>query len=220
MCKRVLLIGLLVVGIALLSGCDLLDEIIDSITGGGTPGSGIPGGGTTTPGGITSVSISYHLDATISERPMPTYTPTTSPGSVVTVIEPKTGTYDATTRTFKANWDNQVGNYSNTYLEVRLNATEEYVEYYYMRQTQSNVWFAWTFVNEIRGYDILNLNHETDNPRIYEVQGTDAHIPIDLLTYKGWSTAGGDIDNPLEWVNSHADIIPSINNKITISVYR
>jgi len=213
--KKLLFIGLLVVGIALLSGCDLLDGIIDSITG-GTPGGG------TTPGAITSVSIEYTLAATISERSMPTYPVTTAPGSVVTVIAAKTGTYDATTRTFKANWDNQVGNYSNTYMEVRLNATEEYVEYYYVRQTQSKVWFSWTFVNEIRGYDILNLNHETDNPRIYEVDGTDAHIPIDLLTYKGWAreSEGYSASNPIEWVNSHADIIPDINNIITIKVYR
>ena len=212
------MIGLLVVGVALLSGCDLLDEILDAIV----PGGGGTGGGTTTPGAITSVAISYHLDATISERVMPSYPVSTSPGSIVTVIEPKTGSYDATTKTFTATWDNQVGNYSNTYLEVQLNATEEYVEYYYMRQTQSNVWYAWTFVNEIRGIHILNLNHETDNPRIYEVQGTDAHIPIDLLTYKGWAreSEGYSASNPIEWVNSHADIIPSINNRITIEVYR
>lgn len=222
--KRLLLVGLLVAGVAILSGCDLLDQIIGAIPGGGTPGGGTPPpvGGTPSPGTVTSVGISYHLDAMISERPMPTYTPTTSPGSIVTVIEPKTGDYDPQSKTFRATWDNQVGNYSNTYLEVQLNATEEYVESYYMRQTQSNVWFAWTFVNEIRGIHILNLNHETDNPRIYEVQGTDAHIPIDLLTYKGWAreSEGYSDLNPIEWVNSHADIIPSINNRITIEVYR
>lgn len=36
--KRLLLIGLLVVGVALLSGCELLDELIDQIAGGGTTG--------------------------------------------------------------------------------------------------------------------------------------------------------------------------------------
>ena len=217
--KRVLLIGLLVVGVALLSGCEILDNIVGGITGGGTTP---PGGGTTTPAPVTSVSISYTLAATISERVMPTYPVTTKEDSIVTVIGPKTGTYNPTTKTFTATWDNQVGDFSNTYMEVQLNATEEYVESYYVRQTQSNVWFAWTFVNEIRGIHILNLNHETDNPRIYEVQGTDAHIPIDLLTYKGWAreSEGYSASNPIEWVNSHTDIIPNINNKITISVYR
>jgi hypothetical protein len=38
MSKRVLLIGLLVIGVALLSGCEVLDQII--------------GGGTTSPGGV------------------------------------------------------------------------------------------------------------------------------------------------------------------------
>ena|GEM_PF-5265649 len=42
--KRLLFIGLLVVGIALLSGCELLDRIIDEISGGGTPGNGTVGG--------------------------------------------------------------------------------------------------------------------------------------------------------------------------------
>ena len=201
------------VGVALLSGCELLDDIIDSITGGGSPG-----GGTT--GGITSVGISYHLDATISERSMPTYPVTTSPGSVVTVIEPKTGTYDPITRIFTANWNNQVGNYSNTYLELQLNETEEYVEYITMRQTQSNVWWAWTFVNEIRAIHILDrYGSETNNPRTYEVDGVQVQDIVELLTYKGWSTAGGNINNPLEWINSKGDIIPSLNNVITIEVY-
>lgn len=43
--KKQLLMGLLVVGIALLSGCDLLDQIIDGITGGGTAGGGTTGTG-------------------------------------------------------------------------------------------------------------------------------------------------------------------------------
>lgn len=216
--KKLVLVGLLVVCVALLSGCELLDQIIDSITGGGTPG-----GGTTTPGGITSVSISYHLDATISERAMPTYPVTTRAGSVVTVIEPKTGTYYPDTKTFKANWDNQVGNYSNTYLEVTLNATEEYVESFYMRQTQSNVWFAWTFVNEIRGIHVLDrYGSATDNPRTYEVDGVQVQDIVELLTYKGWAreSEGYSEANPIEWINSKADIIPSLNNVITITVYR
>jgi hypothetical protein len=212
--KKLWLIGLLVIGVALLSGCELLDQIIGSITGD-------PGGGATSPGAITSVSIEYTLAATISEKPMPTYPVTTAPGSVVTVIAAKTGTYNSATRTFTASWDNQVGNYSNTYMEVQLNATEEYVESFYMRQTQSNVWFAWTFVNEIRAIHILDrYGSETDNPRTYEVDGVQVQDIVELLTYKGWSTAGGDINNPLEWINSHADIIPDINNTITIKVYR
>ena len=209
--KKLLFIGLLVVGIALLSGCEVLDRIIGTITGGGTPG------------GVVKVAISYNLEATVSERIMPTYPVTTSQETVMAAFQPSGGTYNATTKTFTATWDGQTGGqYSNTYLEIRLNDTEEYVEYYYARQTQSNVWFAWTYVDEIRGINVLNLNHETDNPRIYQVTGTAAHIPIELLTYKRWAreSEGYDEANPIEWINSKADIIPSLNNVITITVYR
>jgi len=217
--KRLLLIGLLVIGVALLSGCELLDQIFGMFTGAGTP----DGGGTTSPGSVTKVAISYNLEATVSEKPMPTSPVTTSQETVIASFQPSGGTYNATTKTFTATWDGQTGGqYSNTYLEVRLNDTEEYVEYYYARQTQSNVWFAWTYVDEIRGINVLNLNHETDNPRIYQVTGIAAHIPIDLLTYKRWAreSEGYGLSNPIEWINSRADIIPSIDNIITITVYR
>ena len=216
--KKLLFIGLLAIGVAMLSGCDLLDQIIDSITGGTTPG-----GGTTTPGAITSVSISYSLDAAISERLMPTRPVDTKEGSIVAASGSRTGSYNADTKTFTATWDNAVGNFSNTYMEVQLNATEEYVESFYMRQTQSNVWFAWTFVNEIRGIHVLDrYGSATDNPRIYEVDGVQVQDIVELLTYKGWAreSEGYNITNPIEWVNSHADIIPSNNNVITITVYR
>ena len=216
--KRLLFIGLLMVGIALLSGCDLLDEIIDSITG------GTPGGGTTTPGAITSVSISYSLDATISERLMPTRPVDTKEGLIVATSGARTGSYNANTKTFTAtSWDNAVGGFSNTYMEVQLNATEEYVESFYMRQTQSNVWFAWTYVNEIRGIHVLDrYGSATDNPRTYEVDGVQVQDIVELLTYKAWAreSEGYGAANPIEWINSKADIIPSLNNVITITVYR
>ena len=216
--KRLLLISLLAVAVALLSGCDLMDQLIDSITG-GTP----PGGGTITPGAVTSVKIEYTLAATISEKLMPAYPITTKEGSVVTVIGPRTGNYDPTTRTFTATWDDAVGNFSNTYMQVQLNETEEYVESFYMRQTQSNVWLAWTFVNEIRGIHVLDrYGSETDNPRTYEVDGVQVQDIVELLTYKGWAreSEGYSASNPIEWINSRADILPSLDNIITITVYR
>jgi hypothetical protein len=136
----------------------------------------------------------------------------------VATFQPYSGNYDPDTKTFTANWDNQTGGeYSNTYLEMRLNATEEYVDYFYARQTQSNVWFAWTFVNEIRGMHVLNSYYSTDRKsRFYIVDGTDAHVIIDLLSHKAWSNSNGSATSPVDWVNSHNDIIPSIDNVITI----
>lgn len=225
MTRRIVLIGLLVVGVALLSGCDLLDQILDAISGITNPG-GTPGGGTTTPtGGITSVGITYHFDVTLSERadPPPLTGPavTTRASSIGLTIEPKAGTYDPSTRIFKANWDHQVGDYSNTYLELQLNTTEEYVEYIIMRQTQSNVWFAWTFVNEIHAIHILDrYGSAADNPRTYEVDGVQVQDIVEQLAYKTWSTTSGSSTNPLDFINSKADIIPSLSNIITITVYR
>ncbi|MFC2099573.1 hypothetical protein ACFLSF_01920 [Candidatus Bipolaricaulota bacterium] len=220
--KKLLLVGLLVVGVAILSGCDLLDQIIAAIGGGGP---GTPGGGTTSPGVITSVAITYHLNVTLSERdiyPKPSGpSVTTSASSVGMTTGPRPGSYDPVTRKFTASWNNAVGDYSNTHLELQLNETEEYVEYIAMRQTQSNVWFAWTFVNEIRAIHILDrYGSATDNPRTYEVDGVQVQDIVELLVYKGWSTASGNINDPIEWINSKADIIPSLDNIITIEVYR
>jgi len=204
-----------VVVVAMLSGCDLLDQIIDSITGGGTPP---PGGGTTGTGAITSVSISYNLAATLYEQIMPTYPVTTKASSVVMdFYRPYGGIYYPDTKTFVNNWDNQVGDFSNTDLEVRLNAAEDAIEYFYAQQTQANVW-AWTFVNEIRGYNIP-YSHTDGNSRYFILTGTNVHMNIDHLIYKGWSREGEGYyskSNPIEWVESDYDIIPSSNNTITI----
>jgi len=201
-----LLIGLLVVGVAMLSGCEILDNIISGITGGGTTP---PGGGTTGPGAVTSVSISYNLAATLYEQIMPTYPVTTKQSSVVMdFYRPYGGHYDADHRKFTNNWDNQLGDFKDTDLEVRLNAAEDAIEYFYAQQTQENVW-SWTFVNEIRGY----------NMRYFILKGTNVHMNIDHLIYKGWAREDEgyySVSNPIEWVESDYDIIPNINNTITI----
>ena len=209
------MIGLLVVVAALLSGCDLLDQILDGINGGGTPGGGA----------VTSVSISYDLAVTLSERREPTYPVDASEGTVVMdFFRLYGGTYDAATRTFTNNWDNQIGDFSNTSLEVRLNAAEDAIEYFYARQTQENVWGAWTFVNEIRGYNIP-YSHTDEGSRYFIVTGTDAHLTLDRMTYKGWSAAseGFSASSPSVWayldyvvIPNVDDVIPASSNSITI----
>jgi hypothetical protein len=219
--KRLLLLGVLAIGVALLGGCELLDQITGDIPGGGTPGTGT----------VTSVSVNYNFEVTMSERLMPTYPVTTSERTVVMeFFRPYGGTYDAATRTFTNTWDDQVGGFSNTYLEVRLNAAEDTIEYFYARQTQENVWGAWTFVNEIRGYNIPYSY--TDSPsaggaRYFAVTGTDAHLSLDRMIYKGWTPAreGYSASNPNEWASldyvvipNVDDVIPASTNNITIQV--
>ncbi|MBN1857875.1 hypothetical protein JW848_01580 [Candidatus Bipolaricaulota bacterium] len=213
--RRVLFIGLLVIGVALLSGCDLLDRIIGAI-----PGTGDPGGGA-----VTSVSISYDLAVTLSERREPTYPVETDESTVIMdFFRPYGGTYDAATRTFTNNWDNQVGDFSNTYLEVRLNAAEDAIEYFYARQTQESVWGAWTFANEIRGYDIP-YSHTDEGSRYFIATGTDAHLALDRMIYKGWTPAreGFSASSPNTWayldyvvIPNVDDVIPAGSNNITI----
>jgi len=227
---RLLTAGVLVMCVAILSGCDLLDQIIAAIPGGPVPGDGgtpPPGGGTTSPGTVTSVSIDYNFEVTLSERLMPTYPVTTSESTVVMeFFRPYGGTYNATTRTFTITWDDQVGDFSNTYLEVRLNAAEDTIEYFYARQTQENVWGAWTFVNEIRGYNIP-YSYADGGSRYFVVTGTDAHLSIDRMVYKGWTPAreGFTASNPNEWANldyvvnpNVDDVIPASGNQISIQI--
>ena len=213
--KRLLLLGVFVIGVALLGGCELLDQITGDIPGGGTP----------TTGTVTSVSISYSLAVTLSEKLMPTYPVTTSESTVVMdFYRPYGGTYDSGTRTFTNDWDDQVGDFSDTDLVVRLNAAEDAIEYFYARQTQENVWGAWTFVNEIRGYNIP-YSHTDGGSRYFVVTGTDAHLSLDRMIYKGVTreSEGYSIANPNEWayldtvVNPNIDdIIPASGNTITI----
>ena len=103
--KRLLFIGLLIVGIALLSGCELLDQIIDAIDGGGTPGGGItygePSGGE-----IIKVHVLFGFEATISEQLSPDAPITTYEGRITASVQPDTGTYNKATKTFTADsWD-------------------------------------------------------------------------------------------------------------------
>jgi hypothetical protein len=179
-----MIVGLCVVGVALLAGCDWLDQIIGSITGGGSGSGGI----------VVSGRMEFHLAATISDQDGSSYS-----GIVGTVFYSSGGAYDPVTRTFTATWDG--GDFSNTYFEARLNATEEYIEYFYARQTRSGVYGAWTYVHEIRGYNIL-YSYTDGNSRYFIVDGSDAHVIVDQLTYKAWSQQLGSAQNPVEWVSS------------------
>jgi len=228
--KKLLLIGLLVVGLALLSGCELLDQILDAIAGGGTPGGGIsygePSGGE-----IVDAHITYWLMVTISEKDWPDRPITTRVGPISAGFQPDTtatfqpdpGTYDKTTKTFTATWDGH-DDFSNTYLEVRLSDTEEYVAHFHVRQTQSNipslVGNVWTRVDELRGYNIQHSHWSEDRrSRYYEVLGVGTGS-FDLLTHEAWVydlELGSTFLS--QWVsNSAHDIIADPGNQIYIQV--
>ena len=200
--RRLLLVGLLVVSVAMLSGCDLIDQIIDAITGGGTPG----GGGT---GGVPiSGRMEFHLSATIQSDDG-----TSMVAPVGTIFYSGAGNYNATTRTFTATWDG--GDFSNTRFEAKVNPTGEYLESFYARQTRSGLWGAWTYVHEIRGYDVL-YSHTDGTSKYFVVDGPAAHVTIDIFSYKTWSISLGSAQNPVDWVSGPGAIISSPDNIITI----
>jgi len=192
---------MIVVAVAMLSGCDLLDQLIGAITGGGGPGGA---------GSVVSGRMTFHLAATVSQDPR---YGSAYPGIVGTDFRSSDGSYDPVTRTFTATWDG--GDFSNTYFEVRLNDTEEYIEYFYARQTQSNIWGAWTYMHEIRGYNIL-YSYAEGNSRYFIVDGSDAHVIVDLLVYKAWSTSLGSAQNPTDWVSSPGALTGETGDIITI----
>jgi len=201
-----LLIGLLVVSVALLSGCEILDNITGGITGGGT-------GGTET---VVSGSMAFNFRATVSLPPNFAHPVRTSERFVGVDFSSGGGNYTSVARKFIAtSWNG--GDFSNTYFEARLNAAKDMIEYFYARQTQANVWFAWTHVYEIRGYNVP-FSHAEGSSRIFSVTGANAHVNVDLLIYKGWSLPGESASNPSEWINSDAAIIPNIDNVITIQL--
>ncbi len=192
-CKKLLLVGLLVVGVALLSGCDLLDQIIDGITG----GAGGPGGGPTTSAYPISGRMKFHLDATVQQDNG--FTPPTSyAGSVGTTFWSGAGVHDEDGAYFNAYiWDS--GDFSNTAFMVWVNEDEKTIEHFVGNQTQANVWGAYTYYHFIRGVNVP-YSHVDENSRYYRVQGTAARTLVTELEFKMWVPGTGSISNPQEWI--------------------
>jgi len=201
--RRLLIVGLLIGLAAMLTGCEVLDQIMDAIAGIGGPGGGTGGTGT-----VVSGRMEFHLAATISQDDG-----TTNPGVVGTIFYSSGGNYDPVTKTFKATWNG--GDFSNTYFEAKLNYTEEYIESFYAKQTRSGLWGAWTYVHEIRGNNIL-YSYTDGNSRYFIVDGSDAHVIISEISYKAWSTSLGSAQNPVEWVSSPGALTGDTSDIITI----
>jgi len=203
--RRLLIAGLLAATAASLAGCDLINGIIDSITGGSGGG---PGGTPGIVGSVVSGRMEFHLAAFVTKSEG-----YSEPGTVGTIFRSSGGSYNPATKTFTATWNS--GDFSNTFFEARLNATEEYIEYFTARQTQANVWGAWTYVHEIRGNNVL-YSHTDGTSRYFVVDGADAHVIIDQFVYKAWSNALGSAQSPVEWVSIPAALTGATGDIITI----
>jgi len=200
--RQLFVIGVLLVGVVALSGCDLIDQIIDGITGGGT------GGGNGGFGAVVSGRLEFHLAAYITKSEG-----YSEPGTVGIVFRSSGGSYNAATRTFTATWDG--GDFSNTTFEARLSPTQDSIESFYARQTQANIWGAWTYVHEIRGTNVP-YSYTDGTSRYFVIEGANAHTIVDQFAYKAWSNALGSAQDPVEWVNAPAALTGGADDIITI----
>jgi len=196
MSKRLLVVGLLVVGVAMLSGCALLDQLIGGITGGG------PGGGTTTPQYPISGRMKFSVAATVwkyNMYPKPSEDPISSyAGNVAATFW--SGAGNSTGGCFSAYfWDG--GDFSMTGFVTCLSQDEKTLATFSARQEQANVWGGYTYHHAIEGVN-LPFSHVDGNSRYYRVEGTAARALITNLEFLMWvpGSERGKMSVPLEWI--------------------
>ena len=201
--KKLLLIGLLVLGLALLAGCDVFDHLIDSITGAG-PGGG-PGGGPLIPEDPIGGRMKFKLDATIWRDDR--YTAVTSyEGSVGTTFWSSAGAVDG--GVFVAQWNG--GDFSDTMLGAKLSNDGTAITNFGASQIQANIWGGYTHYHWIDGVN-LPFSHVDGNSRYYRIEGAAAQALVAELDFRMWvpdSETGGSFSDPIEWIVTSGDGAP------------
>ncbi|MCK5246408.1 hypothetical protein KAR02_05890, partial [Candidatus Bipolaricaulota bacterium] len=184
--KRLLLIGLVVVGIALLSGCAVIDHILGLISGGvGTTSSVYP----------ISGRMGFTLAATVWQNNG--YTPiSSSAGEVATTFWSGVGKPGGCFNAYS--WDGE--DFSNTMFYTCLSQDEKTIVSFVATQTQANVWFGYTYVHVIEGGNVP-FSHVDGNSRFYVASGTSVRTLVTAVEFKMWAPgAGGSASNPQEWI--------------------
>ena len=209
--KKLLVIGFLVLVVALLSGCALLDQFIDSISGGGGPG-----GGTTMPEYPISGRMKFALDATVWRNDG--YTGESSyAGNVAATFWSGAGRTDEDSLAFNAyTWDG--GDFSDTGFMAALSDDGKTILRFFANQTQANVWGGYTYEHHISGVNVPYSRKE-GNSRYYRIEGTAARALVTELDFRMGVpvTAGGSILSALEWITGGpAATTGSVNDYIEI----
>ena len=185
--KRVLLIGLLVVGVALLSGCAVLDYIIDAFGRGGTTSSVYP----------ISGRMGFNLAATVWRNDGYTGA-SSSTGKVGTTFWSGAGTPGGCFNAYI--WDG--GDFSNTSFLACLSEDEKTITRFVAGQWQANVWGFYTYVHVIRGVNVP-FSHIDGNSRVYVAEGTAVRALVTELEFRMWVPGAerrGSYETPLEWI--------------------
>lgn len=186
--KRLLVVGLLVVGVALLSGCAAFQQLIDQITGGGT------GGGTTTSAYPISGRMKISLAATVWRDDGYTGEHTYD-GVIATTFWSGAGYYYEDSRLFRADiWTG--GNFYNTWFDATLSADGKSITSFSASQIQTNAFMGYTYSHRIDGVNVP-FSHLDGNSRYYRIEGTAARSHVTALEYYATvpSSAG-----PGDWI--------------------
>ena len=184
--KKLLLIGLVVVGIALLSGCAVIDHVLDLISG---------GVGSSNPVYPISGRMSFNLDATVWRDDGYTGVHTYE-GSVGTTFWSGAGVPGGCFNAYM--WDG--GDFSNTMFYTCLSQDEKTIVSFVATQTQANVWGFYTYMYSIEGVNIP-FSHIEGNSRFYVAEGTSVRALVTAVEFKMWTPgAGGSASDPQEWI--------------------
>jgi hypothetical protein len=215
--RRLLGVGLLIAVVAVaLTGCEWLTEFFDQPDVDGDDG----GGGTPTGSyAVVSGRIEIHLQGVMEYLDGSTNTET-----VGETFYTATGTYNAVTKTFTATWDDN--EFANTYMEVRLDASEDIVEYFYARQTRTGMFGDTFFVTEITGHGVPYTHGGTSNDipvDHYTVTGMTANAVIDSISQRIWSTSPDSVGagtelNPWKLLPAVTNLVDAIDDDIMISL--
>ena len=190
--KRLLVVGLLVVGVALLSGCALLDQIIGGIPGGGS------GGGTASSAYPISGRMKFSLAATVWRDDGYTGKHTYA-GNVATTFWSGAGTYHEEDQLFAADsWNG--GDFSATSFMCIFSENERTLTSAVAAQEQANVWGGYTYFHRCHAMNVP-FSHIDGNSRYYRIEGTGVRALVTTVTFVMWVPgAGGSFAKPLEWI--------------------
>jgi len=187
--KRLLVIGLVVVGIALLSGCAVIDHVLDLISG---------GVGSSNPVYPISGRMSFNLDATVWRDDGYTGAHTYE-GSVGTTFWSGAGVPGGCFNAYM--WDG--GDFSNTMFYTCLSQDEKTIMSFVASQTQANILGGYTKMHSISGGGNVPFARVDGNSRYYRIEGTAARALITELGFKMWvpgADNGASEADPLEWI--------------------
>lgn len=213
--RRLLGVGLLIAVVAVaLTGCEWLTEFLDQLNT-----DVDDGGGVTIPAVVVSGRIEIHLQGVMEYQDGSTNTET-----VGETFYTATGTYDAVTRTFTATWNDS--EFADTYMEVRLDASEDIVEYFYARQTRTGMFGETFFITEIEGHGVPYTYGGTSNDipvDHYTVTGVTANAVVDSISQRIWSTSPDSVGagtelNPWKLLPAVTSLVDDVNDDIMISL--